>query len=138
MEKVGYMVLGAALALLGGIVTQVFQNFFNRRKEDEALLFQAMINLHDHYPIEKLKSDWRKEVGLRNDLMRITIRIQSRHYRGLAVDLNKFAVEDIFRTEEELGELTIKVQKALNKPLIEKYEKTMEEMRKEIREQAEK
>ncbi|GAJ06173.1 unnamed protein product, partial [marine sediment metagenome] len=48
MEQFLYLVLGALLALLGGIVTQCYQNYLNQKKEDEIYITEAIGFLIDY------------------------------------------------------------------------------------------
>lgn len=131
MEQILYIVLGAFLALIGGFISQHYQSCLSQIKEDESLLFQAACLLLDYYPsptanntLSKLKV---KEVTFCDNLSKIAIRIRTKRYRSLAVRLTKFALDDIFRTEDNLYLLTRDVQMAINKPMIRQYENEMED-----------
>jgi hypothetical protein len=134
MEQILYIVLGAFLALLGGIITQLFQDYQQQIKKDWDLLYEAQDNLLKHHPLSVLENDLVKKANLRYELNDIAIRIKSKRYRNLAVELMQFALDDNFRKEEKLESLTRKVQKSINKLAIMKYEK----MTKELQEQAKK
>jgi hypothetical protein len=139
MEQILYIVLGALLALIGGFISQRYQNHLNQIKEDESLLFQALCLLLDYYPLIKQKHNHAptdnntlklkaKEVTFCDDLSKIAIRIRIKDYRNLAVRLTKFALDNIFRTEDNLNSLTRDVQMAINKPMIRKYESEMKDL----------
>lgn len=134
MEQILYIVLGALLALMGGFVSQHFQNHLNRIKEDESLLFQAECLLLDCSPLIKREHnrDSTDNSALKlekatfcNDLSKIAIRIRTRQYRSLAVRITKFALDDVFRTEDKLSLLIRDVQMAINKPMLRQYESEM-------------
>lgn len=139
MEQILYIVLGALLALTGGFISQHYQNHLNQIKEDENLLFEAECLLLDYYPLIKRKHNHAptnnntlklklEEVTFCNNLSKIAIRIRTKRYRNLAVRLAKFALDDIFRTEDNLASLTRDVQMAINRPMIERYESEMKDL----------
>ena len=133
MEQILYIILGSLLAILGGFINQWCQNHQAQKKEDESLLFQAAINLLDQHPLDKLKADELKEIKFRDELSKIALRIRSRRYRNLAVELSRFALDKVFRTQNNLSELSKNVQKAINKPMIEEYEKQTKEIIEQIK-----
>lgn len=128
MPQIAYIALGAILALLGGVITQIFQHYIQQKKEDKSLLFQVNLNLLKQSPLSKLKKDPLKSAIFREELNNICIRIQSKRYRSLTVRLTKYALDDIFQTEENLNSLTKEVHRAINKPLIERYEKEIKKL----------
>lgn len=51
MEQILYIVLGVGLALLGGFLTQRYQNYVLQKREDRELLLKALDILIDLEPI---------------------------------------------------------------------------------------
>ncbi|HEA47455.1 MAG TPA: hypothetical protein ENH97_03500 [bacterium] len=139
MEQIRYIVVGALLALIGGFISQRYQNHLDQIKEDENLLFQVACLLLGYYPLIKRKHNHaptanntlklkNEEVTFCDNLSKIAIRIRTKRYRSLAVRLTKFALDDIFRTEDNLASLTHDVQLAINTPMIKKYESEMKDL----------
>lgn len=133
MEEILYLVLGAFLALAGGVISQLFQSCLQRRKEDVSLLFLAHVNLLAHHPLSDSENECQRSQALRMELTNIAIRIQSRKYRKIAVALTRFALDNIFRTQDELTSLTRDVQALINKPMMEEYEEEMKGLQSQAR-----
>lgn len=141
MEQVYYIGLGALLALLGGIITEIINNHLKQKRDERHLLYEVGQYLLEYTPIfvrinsgDLLPSDEENESNIRHDLQRIALRIRSWSYRKLAVELTTFSLQKSFRTTKKLGELTDRVHKALNKPMINKYEKEKRKIKEKIKE----
>lgn len=121
MEQILYICLGALVALFGGIVTQRIQNYFNQKKEDKDLLYQALCIL----------IAWKEPAQniLEREFKNIVIRIRSRCYRRLASRLfNLPSIENEKKREDEIDCLIYKSSEAMNKPFVKKEIKDMEDL----------
>jgi len=121
MEQILYICLGALLALFGGVVTQWIQNYFNQKKEDKDLLYQALCIL----------IAWKEPTQdiLQREFKNIVIRIRSRCYRSLASRLFELPnIENDKKRENMIEYLILKSCEAINKPFVKKEIKDMEDL----------
>lgn len=113
MEQILYLVLGALLAMLGGNLNQWIQNSINKRKEDNSLLFQAFCELIEYKEVkkgEKSITDY--------ELIKIAIRIRSKHYSNLAQELfNIYYVDDLDKKKKARATIQRKILKIINKSI---------------------
>jgi len=115
MEQILYLSIGAALALAGGILTQTVQKYVDIKKEDEGLLYQALFLLAQY--------DEKTGVSLGVDLETIALKIRSRKFRNLAVELFRFVEDEKFKTENGVLNLMGKLHETINKPLSSQLQK---------------
>lgn len=129
------IVLGAVLALLGGIVTQAVQNAILRREQERDSLLHAndvllaLNSLLEVYEYRDFRDDVSVPVSARIELLElldslvdVAIRLRTRSNRPIGVELTKVALSTPYRTEDNVYGVTRKVQLKLNAPLIEQYE----------------
>ena len=129
MNEAFWTIIGV---IIGGIVTHFSSKYFfekqylnDMEKDEGRLLFDAMMKLMDCVPISDYKTNSKTKhrvVKCCYDLAGIAIRIKSKKYRKLAIELTQFALDDIHRNDKYLEGLIQNVQIALNEPLIKEYE----------------
>jgi hypothetical protein len=142
MEQIIYIVLGAFLALLGGFLTQKYQNHILKKREDRELLLKALDILIDLEPILNALPAAREDVKKPcKELFAIARRIQTKSYYGLAEKLIEFALKDVKHTEEEFNKLIDEIRAEISQPFdvfhrkqTEFFKKVAEELR-EMREE---
>lgn len=118
MEQIFYIVLGALLALIGGFLTQKYQNRLLIIKEDRKLLFEALDILVDLESKFDAFPAARDEINqpLRK-LFAVARRIQSGRFLGLAEKLIEFVQKEVKHTKDELIKLIEEVSKEISRPL---------------------
>lgn len=142
MEQIFYIVLGAILALLGGFLTQKYQNYILQKREDRELLLKALDILIDLEPILNALPVAREDVKKPcKAIFASARRIQTKSYYGLAEKLIEFALKDVKHTEEELNKLIDEIRAEICKPFdifhrkerefFKKVAKELREMREE-------
>jgi hypothetical protein len=138
MDQVCYIVLGAILAVIGGILTQIYQNCVVRGREDRELLLKALDILFDMESILNGLPAARSDVETScNELFHNARRIQTRRYRKLAEELIEFALKDVKHTREDWDKLMDEIVAEISKPYYGYHEKEKEffkKVAKEIRE----
>ena len=139
-----YVLLGAALALGGGLITFHLESYYSNLAEESRLLFEiekALLDLgavdsqlkkfdpesKDLTELSKYYSNKAEHAALIEKLSLCAIRITSRKYRDLAIRVTKIALDDHLRTERNRSVLLEQVQFALNSKLIKKYNKAMQD-----------
>lgn len=130
------MLLGAVLALVGGLVTQALEHSIQRRREEEAALLEAVTSLRElavlleSYGYRDFSDDESAPVADRLELLdrigalvNIAVRLRTRHNREIAVRITKLALEPTLRTEENVYKTQRQVQLRVNGKMIERYER---------------
>jgi len=134
-----YIILGALLALGGGVITHHIQLHYSQLKEESQLLLEIEKSLLELNAIEKeiaKISDDTEDIkqlaerhSLKHDMLShleklhlFSIRIFSNKNRSIDVRVTKYAIDDHLRTEENRFILLREVQMALNEKLITQYE----------------
>jgi hypothetical protein len=134
-----YILLGALLAVLGGFLDHKYERHLDRKDEEENLLHRCMELLLRYNAADSMltsgsqkydpETKLKVQIASRADRYRfldelglLAIKLRSKKHRVLALRLTKFALDESFRTEEELYSLTREVQMLLNKPLMERFE----------------
>jgi hypothetical protein len=142
MEQILYIVLGALLALLGGFLTQRYQNHILKKREDRELLLRALDVLIDLEAILDALPAAREDVKKPcKEIFASARRIQTKSYYGLAEKLIEFALKDVKHTEEELNKLIDEIRAEISKPFDifhRKEKKFFEKVAEELREMREK
>ena len=118
MDQIFYIVFGAFLALVGGFLTQKYQNHILIIKEDRKLLFEALDILVDIEPkfdaLPSARNDIKRPL---RELFAVASRIQSRRFFALAEKLIEFVQKEVKHTKTELIQLIEEVSKEISKPL---------------------
>ncbi len=131
-----------------------FQSSLSQIKEDQETLFQVSELLLSFFALkgsgwkedkESLKDRSKRakqgegdinhlseEINLLYNLNRLPLKIRSGCYKNLAVRITKFALDDLFRTEENLYYLTDDIHKALNKKMVATYKKDITDIKSKI------
>ncbi|WP_339669746.1 hypothetical protein [Dasania marina] len=137
-----YIILGAVLALGGGILTYRVQLKYAQLKEEGGLLFDIEKSLLEIGGIEsqldKIPPDSKnieelarkqsllcQKIAYVENLHLLAIRITSNNNRKTAVRVTKFSLDEHFRTEKNRYSLLKEVQESLNSKLLKQY---MQEM----------
>ena len=130
-----YTVLGALLAILGGFGAQSFRKHLDHRDEQERLLHAAndlllKYTTHLNQPASsgeeneasRLKREC-EEIGIRDELSKIALKLKSRDLRSLALNLTRFALDKEHRSEKNLYELMREIHLKVNRSLIQEYDR---------------
>jgi hypothetical protein len=138
MNQVFYIVLGAVLALIGGILTQLYQNLVDRGREDRELLHKSLDILIVLGPIldglPAARADIEKPC---RELFFSARRIQTRKYRQLAEKLIEFALKDARHTRDDWDSLMDEIVENISKPFFGYHKKEKEIFKKAAREMIE-
>lgn len=139
MEDVLHIILGAAVALFGSVVTARFQQKLeSERKDVEKLLainrllleYSAKYGeLEAEHPTLTAKGDSSR---LQEDLSDLALQVRTKKYRELAVRVTKFALDPLFRKKGLFQNLLRDVQIAINAEMIEQYEEEMDDLGKQV------
>ena len=138
-----YTILGAILALGGGVITHHIQMNYAQEKEEGRLLFEISKSLLEIGGIESELAKIDSESEKIDDLARasslraqrfehierlhlLAIRITSNSNLKVAVRVTKFSLDEQFRTESNRYDLLKEVQESLNSKLLKKYMKEIE------------
>jgi len=115
--QASYIVLGAFLALIGGIITQLFQNWLYQKREDQKLLHDARDILNKLEPDLEDFQPARSPLLLEksDELRSIAIKLHAIRNRGLAKNLYEFADKDDKKTRGNLISIKTKLIKKLSK-----------------------
>ena len=144
MEQLLYILLGACLALLGGIIQKHYQNQIDQIKEDKDILFKVE-TLLDSYNYRFLNKNVNGEDRLKvlefklgkaeaeQELFIMALKIQSKLFMYLAVRIIRFANVEAFRTEGTYNKLSADIYNAINPFVLRKYDSDMEGQRTQIR-----
>ena len=117
MEQVFYIILGAILALAGGIIAQNYQSRIETKKEDRDLLFKALDILIDLEPyFNALPAAHEDVIKPCKKIYAIARRVQTRHYRQLGEKLIEFAQKDVQHTKESLEKIIDEMGTEISKP----------------------
>ena len=128
-----YTVLGALLAVGGGIIAQRFKSYLDQAKEEQNILCQINDLLLDFSAVitsqGRVAAD-HQELQSANCVREnhTPLAVQGRHPPDIKADTNigvqvsKFALDEPIRTKENLYLLTRRVQVLINKDLIQQYE----------------
>jgi len=134
------ILLGAGLALVGGIVSQHYQERLKRTSSEQQTLLdvnQALLDLSGLLnsigyrdvlgdPNEYTLPECRLELlEILSRLQGGAVRLTSKKHRSLAVRLSKLALDAPLRTKENVYAVTREVQLRLNRKMIERYELDM-------------
>jgi len=129
--------LGAALALAGGLIAQGVQHMRQRRDEERGALLEALDELltltarlavfdfRDISDDESVSVQDRLQVAqhcLR--LHQIAIRLASSEHRGVGVRILRLALDSSARTSDYLMSTAEEVQLRLNRKLIDEYQRS--------------
>ncbi|KXI29147.1 hypothetical protein [Paraglaciecola hydrolytica] len=135
-----YIILGAVLALGGGVLTHHVQLYYAQQKEENNLLFEIERSLLEiggldsdlnHYKTEPetldikakvARSRQRKSEQLEN-LHLLAIRIISDKNRNIAVKTTKYSLDKHHRTDDNRYILLKLVQESMNSKLLKQYQK---------------
>jgi len=145
-----YIVLGAFLALIGGIITQLFRNWLYQKRGEQKLLHDALDILNKLEPdledFQPARSPQLLEKSY--ELRSIASRLHTIRNRGLAKKLYEFADKDNKKTRGNLISIKIKLTKKLSKTVynyerekfsvFEKHFRLMRKIRKKERKNKEK
>ena len=138
-----YIILGALLALGGGVITHHIQMNYTKEKEEGALLFDISKSLLEIGGIESQLAKIDSKSEKLDDLARASslraqrfehierlhlfaIRITLNSNIRVAVRITKFALDEQFRTETNRNALLKEVQESLNSKLLNTYMKEIE------------
>ena len=134
------VLLGAVLALLGGLASQRYQMRLQRNADEKAVLLEAndaLLKLHaimaanptaTVVDVESISiRDHREFLDVINALTSCAIRLQTRKYREIAVRLTRIALDAHVRTDANVYELTRQVQLEANGNVILTYERELQE-----------
>jgi len=140
MNELIYIILGAFLAVGGGLLTQRNQLKLDAENEDDRLLWELNRILLDYSPAlksiieasetERNSSGYTsgyKQAQLaiesyRDELSKLSLRIRTKKHLPVALEVTRFAL-DYHLDPERLYNLTRMVQLQANPRLIEEYEK---------------
>jgi len=139
-----YIILGAVLALGGGVLTHHVQLHYARAKEEALILFDVqrtlieigvLISQMNRIPADSEKVEDLAKLSSLNferlsqieKLSLFALRITSDKNRKVAVRITKFALDKHFQTEQIRMELLEEVQVLLNSKLINQYIKEMDQ-----------
>jgi len=137
LGKVYQWLLGAALALIGGIAAQIYQNRALTIRKDKELFLEALDILVGLEPVLDALPRTRSELsGPCNRIFSTAIRIQTKKFRGLALKLIEFALKAVKHTKGELNNLLDEITPRISKPFSifnkkqnEIFKKAAEELR---------
>ncbi len=117
MEQILFIVLGALLALMGGVLTQVYQNNVLRKREDRELLLRALDLLIEIEPIlDSFPTAQEDAKKLCTDIFSIARRIQTKRYRGISEDLVEFSLKNVKQTKEEANRIIDELRSKISIP----------------------
>jgi uncharacterized membrane protein YgaE (UPF0421/DUF939 family) len=144
MEQLLFILLGAFVAIGGSFLAQRNQLILNSREHDQKLLIQISECLCEYASIlEKLSFSKSKtptldvlselhsleiqKGKLHESLMFLAVKMNSKKYRTISVQLTKFSLHEELRTTENLDELARCTYLLTNGKMIDQYEKEIEE-----------
>ena len=133
-----YIILGAVLALGGGVITHHIQMHYAQLKEEAGILFEIEKSLLElsaiENELERISPDTKdpNDLAIKNNLEynRLShleklhlyaIRIISDKNRPIAVKVTKYALDKHLRTKKNGDTLLKDIQIALNKKLLNTY-----------------
>lgn len=139
-----YVILGAVLALGGGVLTHHIQLHYAQIKEDDGLLFNIEKSLLEiggiESELEEISIDSKNLIEqARNHSLRYermshienlhlsAIRLTSKKNLKIAVRVTKYALDEHLRTDDNRYLLLKQVQEALNPKLLSQYLKEVED-----------
>jgi len=115
--EVGLIILGAFLALIGGFLTQKYENYNLQKREDRELLLKGLDILIDLEPILNSTPAARRNIEEPcKALFAFARRVQTKRYYGLAEKLIEFASRDGKHTKENSVELIDELRREISKP----------------------
>ncbi|MBB1361837.1 hypothetical protein H5125_06700 [Shewanella sp. SR44-4] len=135
-----YIILGATLALGGGVLTHHVQLYYAQQKEENNLLFEIERSLLEiggldselnHFKTEPDTLDTKAKVARYREqkssqlenLHLLAIRIISDKNRSIAVKVAKYSIDKHHRTDENRYVLLKLVQQSMNSKLLKQYQK---------------
>jgi hypothetical protein len=135
-----YIILGAVLALGGGVLTHHVQLYYAQQKEENNLLFEIERSLLEiggldselnHFKTEpetletksKVAQYRQKKSGQLENLNLLAIRVISDKNRDIAVKATKYSLDKHHRTDENRYILLKLVQESMNSKLLKQYQK---------------
>jgi hypothetical protein len=134
--------LGGLLAIAGGVIAQHVKHYYDRHKEDQDLMFQAVEILDKYlFLVDRISADMEPTDALR--IMQTAIRIKSQRYQDLAVRLFRYGQKNEVRIDKRnLWTLHDDLLNAINKPVYERYlgrdkrkqKELMQQLKKQIEE----
>jgi hypothetical protein len=134
-----FLILGALLAVGGGLLAQRQEQILRRQRDEENILLEAndvLLDLHavlnqtDYQEPDILKEQPTKEslerigelCNIQDRLNKLAIRLKRGEHRDIAVQLTKLALDRSFRTKKNVYTATRAVQIRLNPKMIKQYE----------------
>jgi hypothetical protein len=133
------LLLGALLAIGGGLIAQRQEQILRGQREEQGILVEvneALLDLHailaqagyggmsvERTSATEALEEERKTADIRGRLSKLAVGLKCSDHREIAVRLTKLSLDAPFRTKDNVLTVTRQVQLRLNPKMIKRYER---------------